>query len=894
MKKRETFLALVIFLTFEFSTSVFYAQQFRSIFKSSYKNLSVHLRIENSGIFGLKSFEVLKGAIYLLKENNEVVKLSNSKKGGYSAKNIFPLRNNDNKKLFFGKYARDFSGGFKLLKYRNGIYSDNKTGIIVNRVSTSELLITEEKAGKRNEIKLKFNGDLAFASLIGIDSAGVYFIEVQRYETQIPLKIKREIIIVNSAGNILNRLIVPTIEYATMENEFSIDARGDLYQILTYPDKLEIVEWEGLNIPSAHVLQYPKEYEIFLHFNNFVSDYEPSRKKVKPMNKSISTTRSEILKKAEQYVEHKYYCSAANLAPGGTVAQDGDKVKTPGWLRKGWNARIPYKWGGFNTLREFDSNLKKGYYAGDIDTKGVSDYAVGVDCSGFVSRCWGLTYHASTRYMPNITGTYNSWEELKPGDAIHKIGHVRLFVERNIDGSLKIVEASARNWDVSYWSYTPSELQAYTPRYLTSLTGSYFEKSVKLLSAVSANKDSVKLKWSCDTTAVIGFRLYSSIDGSNWNLINKNKLVKADSILLPYSFSPEYFRVSAIGVIKGDTAESFFSNPLGVNLSGASRVLIVNGFNRNYGSGSWQGVGNPFTLSYGNALANCKLNFESVKNSVVEKGEVNLENYDAVFWYLGDESTQDESFSSVEESIVEKYLKNGGNLFVSGSEVGWDLDRVSKSSYGDIAFYNNYLKAKYLEDDANSTEALGVPGGPFEGFDFYFGQTFTEDYPDVITNYNGSSLVLKYSNGKGAGVYYKGVFGNSNKSAAVVYFGFTLESMADDSAFNLVVAKIVDLFGLSASSVRSTLSPQGFRLFSPYPNPFNPVTRLSFYLTHKSNIKLEIYNLLGAKVSEIFSGILLPGYHKFEFNGNNLASGVYFSVLSTPGKKYVQKLMLLK
>ena len=42
--------------------------------------------------------------------------------------------------------------------------------------------------------------------------------------------------------------------------------------------------------------------------------------------------------------------------------------------------------------------------------------------------------------MPNITTQYNSWDYLKPGDAIHKVGHVRLFIKRNSNGSFKVAE----------------------------------------------------------------------------------------------------------------------------------------------------------------------------------------------------------------------------------------------------------------------------------------------------------------------------------------------------------------------------------------------------------------------------------------------------------------------
>ena len=143
-------------------------------------------------------------------------------------------------------------------------------------------------------------------------------------------------------------------------------------------------------------------------------------------------------------------------------------------------------WGGFSSLAQFDNGLAMGRYAGDINTDGVSAYSVGVDCSGFVSRCWQMSYHSSTSDMPNITTQYASWNDLKPGDAIHRVGHVRLFVEKMQNGSLRVVESAGRDWDVSYWTYTLSDLTTYTPRYYNNMVNDYSAQQPELLSTINA------------------------------------------------------------------------------------------------------------------------------------------------------------------------------------------------------------------------------------------------------------------------------------------------------------------------------------------------------------------------------------------------------------------------
>ena len=59
---------------------------------------------------------------------------------------------------------------------------------------------------------------------------------------------------------------------------------------------------------------------------------------------------------------------------------------------------MPYQWGGFSSTEEFLQGLKAGKAAGDVYTAekrrlleaAVSKQAVGIDCSGLISRCWRL------------------------------------------------------------------------------------------------------------------------------------------------------------------------------------------------------------------------------------------------------------------------------------------------------------------------------------------------------------------------------------------------------------------------------------------------------------------------------------------------------------------------
>jgi hypothetical protein len=106
------------------------------------------------------------------------------------------------------------------------------------------------------------------------------------------------------------------------------------------------------------------------------------------------------------------------------------------WVPGQLNQGLPYQWGGFSTPEEFDRGIAAGLAAGDVYTgqkrallhEAVSDEAVGIDCSGFVSRCWGLPRSYSTRELASLCDELPSWEELKPGDILNIYNaHVLIF-----------------------------------------------------------------------------------------------------------------------------------------------------------------------------------------------------------------------------------------------------------------------------------------------------------------------------------------------------------------------------------------------------------------------------------------------------------------------------------
>jgi len=83
------------------------------------------------------------------------------------------------------------------------------------------------------------------------------------------------------------------------------------------------------------------------------------------------------------------------------------------------------------------------------------------------------------------------------------------------------------------------------------------------------------------------------------------------------------------------------------------------------------------------------------------------------------------------------------------------------------------------------------------------------------------------------------------------------------------------------------------------PNPFNPRTRIGFYLSSRAYARLVIYEAQGAKVRTLANRIMVSGHHEVEWdgtrdNGTRVASGVYFVRLRAAGASLTRKMVLLK
>ncbi len=85
-----------------------------------------------------------------------------------------------------------------------------------------------------------------------------------------------------------------------------------------------------------------------------------------------------------------------------------------------------------------------------------------------------------------------------------------------------------------------------------------------------------------------------------------------------------------------------------------------------------------------------------------------------------------------------------------------------------------------------------------------------------------------------------------------------------------------------------------FWLYQCYPNPFNPRTTIKYDSPGATKVNLTVYDILGREVSVLVNERKAPGNYRVEFDGSNLASGVYFYRLQAGDFVATKRLLLLK
>ena len=368
---------------------------------------SVKYQLEPGYKFGPQDFNISSETIDILDPVSNTVKHF---KSGKLESETYISRSAKTLSTTFSKSSNNI-GYVKLLSKLSAEITINNDKIIVNH----------------------YNSNLVSMRYLGIDQQNRIYVDVNIATNYQPIAIDREVWILNVSGDKLGQIDIPHHYFTKIKKDIKIDKIGKVQHMISSEDGIYIFNWEIPEMIKDFHGTYPEKFQQKVSFFHDMESDLPETY----FNKNFKTTgasREKALQIADTYVQHEWNCRSVNLTNGVVTAPDGNKIRTADWIKIGTNRKIPYKWGGFDLLTAFDSGLLDDKYAGDTYTDGGgTSYARGVDCSGYVSRCWQLNNHYSTRMMDNpdygeIVQKYSTFGQLKPGDAFHRHGHVPCYL----------------------------------------------------------------------------------------------------------------------------------------------------------------------------------------------------------------------------------------------------------------------------------------------------------------------------------------------------------------------------------------------------------------------------------------------------------------------------------
>ena len=92
--------------------------------------------------------------------------------------------------------------------------------------------------------------------------------------------------------------------------------------------------------------------------------------------------------------------------------------------------------------------------------------------------------------------------------------------------------------------------------------------------------------------------------------------------------------------------------------------------------------------------------------------------------------------------------------------------------------------------------------------------------------------------------------------------------------------------------------PADYQLFAPFPNPFNPLTKIEYNLPYAGDVSLIIYDVMGRQVEILYNGIQYLGNYTISWDASNYSSGEYLIKMNVGDSQspisQSQKVVLLK
>jgi hypothetical protein len=279
---------------------------------------------------------------------------------------------------------------------------------------------------------------------------------------------------------------------------------------------------------------------------------------------------------------------------------------------------------------------------------------------------------------------------------------------------------------------------------------------------------------------------------------------------------------------------------------------------------------------------------------------------------LGTPTLYDFLDKSPDTELLDAWLRTGGrNLLMTGNELLLDLGSPSGGA-------RDLFRSEWLGVDAVANDVLDALGDrmiprvlslndPALALPMDF--TAYNECPSIFAfnqmELEGAAIALaNFQDATGLDSGIPAITMNTNLGSRVVYscVDFSLWGTPHDksSARAQNLAAILDVFGQTATGP-ATDTPGKIAFFtSNHPNPFNPITKISFSVPEAGPVSVKIYNLRGEVVRTLVdevmpvSALVTREWLGRDDKGRDVSSGVYFYEVTTKGHSQTKKMALIR
>jgi M6 family metalloprotease-like protein len=294
---------------------------------------------------------------------------------------------------------------------------------------------------------------------------------------------------------------------------------------------------------------------------------------------------------------------------------------------------------------------------------------------------------------------------------------------------------------------------------------------------------------------------------------------------------------------------------------------------------------------YGGFLEQGRVGVQSIQGMRFDKRDV-------IVYFTGRQK-----FQTLPDSLgdsLRAFLDKGGKLFLSGQNIAEELkarnsylqDQLLHATWKkNIVFGRNLygISADKIGGQLPKLVVGGAPGASNQASPDEIAVDTVVAHPSFIWNsQSGTSY---------GGLWWE----NPAKGSKLVFWSFGFEAINDSSAGantqSQAMASVLNWFyGITYTPEFSSRSivPGSYILNQNYPNPFNPSTQITYGLKKRGQVSLKIFDVLGREVKEAVNSVQEAGWYSVRFDASDLASGVYYYILTSGSFVEAKKMLLLK